>query len=184
MTSVTFADSITKMGIEAFSGCTSLRSATLPTSLTKIPDNAFQDCTDLRSVTIGSYVTSIGDSAFAGCDSLEEVTIPPNVTRIGYDAFDDFTLIKGYNGTAAQKDAEENDIDFENLGSSYGAAVRLSTTSLTVAVNGTNTFTVTNPTNGGFSVSSNSLSLIHISPKRNVYGRASKPPPGVGPHFR
>ena len=159
LTSVTFADSITKMGIEAFSGCTSLRSATLPTSLTKIPDNAFQDCTDLRSVTIGSYVTSIGDSAFAGCDSLEEVTIPPNVTRIGYDAFDDFTLIKGYNGTAAQKYAEENDIDFENLGSSYGAAVRLSTTSLTVAVNGTNTFTVTNPTNGGFSVSSNSSAV-------------------------
>ena len=22
------------------------------------------------------------------------------------------------------------------------------------------------------------------TPKRNVYGRASKPPPGVGPHFR
>ena len=91
---------------------------------------------DLRSVTIGSHVTSIGDSAFSGCDSLEEITIPPNVTRIGYDAFDDFILIKGYNGTAAQKYAEENDIDFENLGSSYSAAVRLSTSSLTVPVNG------------------------------------------------
>ena len=159
LTSVTFADSITKMGIEAFSGCTSLRSAVLPASLTKIPDNAFQDCMDLRSVTIGSHVTSIGDSAFSGCDSLEEITIPPNVTRIGYDAFDDFILIKGYNGTAAQKYAEENDIDFENLGSSYSAAVRLSTSSLTVPVNGSNTFTVTNPTNGSFSVTSNSSAV-------------------------
>ena len=162
MTSVTFANSITKIGIEAFSGCSSLRSATLPTSLTKIPDSAFQDCSDLRSVTIGSNVTSIGDSAFAGCDELDEVTIPPNVTRIGYDAFEDFITIKGYTGSAAEKYAKENDIDFVNLGNSYSAAVRLSTSSLGVAVNGTNTFTVTNPTSSNYSVTSNS-SAVSVS---------------------
>ncbi len=159
MTSVTFANSITKMGIEAFSGCSSLRSATLPTSLTKIPDSAFEDCSDLRSVTIGSAVTSIGDSAFAGCDELEEVTIPPNVTRIGYDAFDDYVTIRGYTGSAAEKYAKENDLDFVNLGNSYSAAVRLSTSALSVAVNGTNTFTVTNPTTSNYSVTSNSSAV-------------------------
>lgn len=159
MTSITFANSITKIGLEAFSGCSSLRSASLPTSLTKIPDNAFEGCSDLRSVTIGSAVTSIGDSAFEGCDELDEVTIPPNVTRIGYDAFEDFITIKGYTGSAAEKYAKENDIDFVNLGNSYSAAVRLSVSSLSVAIGGTNSFTVTNPTNGSYSVSSNSSAV-------------------------
>ena len=159
MTSVTFANSITKIGLEAFSGCSSLRSATLPSSLTKIPDNAFEGCSDLRSVTIGNAVTSIGDSAFAGCDELDEVTIPPNVTRIGYDAFEDFITIKGYSGSAAEKYAKNNDIDFVNLGNSYSAAVRLSVSSLSVAVGATNSFTVTNPTNGSYSVSSNSSAV-------------------------
>lgn len=159
MTSVTFANSITKIGLEAFSGCSSLRSVTLPSSLTKVLDNTFEGCSDLRSVTIGSAVTSIGDSAFAGCDELDEITIPPNVTRIGYDAFEDFITIKGYAGSAAEKYAKEYDIDFVNLGNSYSAAVRLSVSSLSVAVGGTNSFTVTNPTNGSYSVSSNSSAV-------------------------
>lgn len=157
--SVVLADSITKMGLEAFAGCSSLQSVTLPANLTKIPDSAFEDCSELDGVTIGNAVTSIGDSAFAGCDSLEEITIPPNVTRIGYDAFEDFITIRGYAGSAAEKYAKEYDIDFVNLGNSYSAAVRLSVSSLSVAVGATNSFTVTNPTNGSYSVSSNSSAV-------------------------
>lgn len=159
ITGITFANSITKFGVEAFSGCAELKYADLPTSLTKIPDGAFEGCSSLERVTIGSAVTSIGDNAFMGCDLLDKVTIPPNVTRIGYDAFEDFITIKGYAGSAAEKYAKEYDLEFVNLGNSYSAAVRLSVSSLSVAVGGTNSFTVTNPTNGSYSVSSNSSAV-------------------------
>lgn len=156
VTSFSLANSITKIGIEAFSGCSSLERVTLPNSLTKIPDSAFEDCGNLDTVTIGNSVTTIGDAAFSGC-YLDEVTIPSSVTRIGYDAFDDDVTIKGYAGSAAEKYAKENDLDFENLGSSpSNTGVHLSTNSLSVPLNGTNTFTVTNPTSGSYSVSSNS----------------------------
>ena len=83
LTSVTIPDSVTSIGHWAFSGCTSLTSVTIPDSVTSIGDGAFSGCTSLTSVTIRDSVTSIGDKAFSGCTSLTSVTIPDSVTSIG-----------------------------------------------------------------------------------------------------
>ena len=48
---------------------------TIGNSVTSIGDNAFSDCTSLISVTIGNSVTSIGGSAFSGCSGLTQVNI-------------------------------------------------------------------------------------------------------------
>ena len=53
----------------------------------KIGNNAFSNCSSLKSITIPSNVTSIGSSAFNGCSSLQSITIPESVTSIGAYAF-------------------------------------------------------------------------------------------------
>ena len=88
--SVTYNDveySVTTIGEQAFSYCTSLTSVTIPNSVTSIGDGAFDHCTSLTSITIGNSVTSIGNSAFYFCRSLTSITIPNSVTSIGEAAF-------------------------------------------------------------------------------------------------
>jgi BspA type Leucine rich repeat region (6 copies) len=87
LTSVTIPNSVTNLGSHAFFFCTSLTSVTIGNSVTSIRDNAFDSCTSLTNVTIGNSVTNIGYMAFSLCSSLTSVTIPNSVTSIGYGAF-------------------------------------------------------------------------------------------------
>ena len=82
--------SVTSIGEEAFSGCTSLVSIDMP-SVTSIEDYAFYGCTSLVSIDMPS-VTSIEDYAFYDCTSLTFVDIPASVTSIGWSAFSSFDL--------------------------------------------------------------------------------------------
>ena len=80
-------NSVTSIGVNAFSGCGSLTSAVIPNSVTSIGDYAFYNCSGLTSVVIPNSVTSIGNGAFFGCTGLTSVTIPNSVTSIGNSAF-------------------------------------------------------------------------------------------------
>ena len=88
LTSITIPDSVTSIGLCAFSGCSSLTSITIPGSVTSIGYSAFDACSSLTSITIPGSVTSIGNSAFYECSSLTIVTILGSVTSIGDSAFD------------------------------------------------------------------------------------------------
>ncbi|WP_407385897.1 leucine-rich repeat protein [Ruminococcus sp.] len=87
VTELTIPDSVTRIGSDAFYGCTDLTSATIPDSVTEIGECAFYGCTGLTSVTIPDSVTSIGKSSFYGCTGLTNVTIPNSVTSIGKSSF-------------------------------------------------------------------------------------------------
>jgi hypothetical protein len=87
LASVSLPDSLTSIGQCAFSGCTSLASIYLPGSLTSIGSSAFSGCTKLASIYLPDAITSIGQSAFYGCTSLASISLPGSLTSIEYQAF-------------------------------------------------------------------------------------------------
>ena len=88
LTSLNIPEGVTSIGKEAFYRCTGLTSVTFPLSLTSIAETAFAICSQLTSVTIPGGVTNIGNSAFALCSQLMSVIISEGVTNIGTYTFD------------------------------------------------------------------------------------------------
>ena len=64
---------------------------TIPASVTKIGSNAFGGCSGLTSVTIPVGVTEIGDYAFSGCSGLTSVTIYAKKLRSYYSGVFEYT---------------------------------------------------------------------------------------------
>ena len=87
LTAINIPESVTSIGHYAFCYCRSLTTINIPEGVTSIEDYAFYDCRILTSITLPEGVTSIGTSAFAFCTSLTAITIPEGVTSIGSDAF-------------------------------------------------------------------------------------------------
>ncbi len=85
---ISFPDSITVIGGEAFRSCEALKRVTLPSSLELIGQYAFAECPALTRVTFTPGMDGIGYSAFANCTSLMSINLPSSVTRIGAYAFD------------------------------------------------------------------------------------------------
>jgi len=61
----------------------------IPNSVTTIGVDAFSECTSLTSITIPEGVTSIGERAFMGCTSLTAVTFLGDAPKADEEAFDD-----------------------------------------------------------------------------------------------
>ena len=96
---VTIGTSITSIGSDAFSGCSSLTSVTIPNSVTSIGDWAFSGCSGLTSVTIGNSVTEIGQFAFSSCTGLTSVDIGNSVPTINAGAFSGCSSLTSVNIT-------------------------------------------------------------------------------------
>lgn len=65
---------ITKVGEDAFRGCTELTSVNIPEVLT-ISSSAFSECSKLTSIYVPN-VTTLGENAFYQCAALEKVCFP------------------------------------------------------------------------------------------------------------
>ncbi len=91
-TSVTIPNSVTTIGENVFSGCTSLASVTIPDSVTEIGYTAFYNCKSLTSITIPDSVTKIRGYAFCGCSSLTSVYCKPTTPPTGDDDMFDYNV--------------------------------------------------------------------------------------------
>ena len=87
ITSVFIPNSVETIGIEAFTGCTELKSVRLPMQLESIEPWTFYCCESLTSIDIPEGVTSIGEYAFANCKQMKEIVIPSSVTHFGKSVF-------------------------------------------------------------------------------------------------
>ncbi len=75
LTSVTIGDQIEKIGENAFSGCSNLKTVTLGKNVTEIEKKAFYKNTSLKKITIPASIKKIGASAFQGAKKLKTITI-------------------------------------------------------------------------------------------------------------
>lgn len=106
---------LTKIGAEAFFGCTGLKSLSLPASLRTLEYSVFFGCTGINETvvlpanleTIGAatfyecssvdgfvfsqckHLSSIGSLTFGRCTKITEIDLPASVTSIAGDVFDD-----------------------------------------------------------------------------------------------
>ena len=63
---------VTKIGDDAFLGCTNLTQITIPDSVTEIGEFAFQDCTGLTDVTLPNEIQVLNHT-FEGCTGLKHI---------------------------------------------------------------------------------------------------------------
>lgn len=87
ITSLTIPDEITKIGTNAFRGCSDLASITIPNTVQTIGSNAFQDCTSLTSIKFPSGISAVTAGVCSGCTNLTSIEIPSSVTSIASSAF-------------------------------------------------------------------------------------------------
>jgi hypothetical protein len=81
---------VTTIGDYAFfysEAATALKSITIANGVTSIGVEAFDNCESLTSVTIPGSVTSIGDYAFYYCPPLDNVYFDGNAPTVGSDVF-------------------------------------------------------------------------------------------------
>jgi len=144
--SVTVQEGVTAIGDSAFAGLM-IRSAVLPQSLTSIGVMAFSYCPDLNSVMMQEGIKNIGILAFHMCPSLRSVIIPKSVETIGEEAFGyrseegEFfkydISIRGYKNSEAEKYADKNGFRF--ISASAGNASDLYFRNVLKAFQGTDT---------------------------------------------
>lgn len=110
VTSITFDESLTTIGAEAFSGCTNLTTLNLPNTVETFGDDAFRNCTNLPVVgdyqmagdyiivkvvdtdnteyTIGDDIIYVAEEAFIGCSETPIVYCEQEVAPLaGTNAF-------------------------------------------------------------------------------------------------
>ncbi|MCR5021931.1 leucine-rich repeat domain-containing protein [Ruminococcus sp.] len=121
---INFPDGLESINEYAFQNCKKLVSISLPDSVTSIGNMAFCNCDSLTDVKLSANINSINKSNFYKCTSLKELEVPASLKTIGGNTFtsnyrsadenkeSSFTL-KCYNGSAAEKHALENAVNFK-----------------------------------------------------------------------
>lgn len=113
---------VTKIGTNAFYGCSQLTSITIPSTIKnmdaafpsnpklsqvtltngiyRISSSAFKDCTGLTEIKVPTSVYEICPGAFNGCTNLKRVLLEKNIKTINVNAFKDCTNLSDvkYNG--------------------------------------------------------------------------------------
>jgi len=80
----------------AFYGIYSLNRVTFPDSLTAIGSNAFERCTNLKDVCFNEGLSTISSRAFVQCNALTKIELPYSITALADDIFNECYSIEEY----------------------------------------------------------------------------------------
>ncbi len=112
---ITIPGGVHTIGELAFYKKDRINGVTIPGTVKTIEYGAFAFCENLRSVEIKSGTKTIGEDAFEYCECMFEFIAPKSITSIGNDAFYGCydLLISCFSGSAMEKYAIDNDLDYE-----------------------------------------------------------------------
>lgn len=89
-----FAQSLSIIKEEAFSGCDNLLSITIPDKVYNIDKDAFGGCSNLRTAIIMGTLSNVKEGAFGDCEDLEEIFyLGTSSPIVGTNAISDNTTI-------------------------------------------------------------------------------------------
>ena len=100
------APNLTKMGRDAFSGCTSLLKADYPLCTSLSNSNHFSGCTKLAEVNL-PLLTGITGSMFTNCKALASISLP-SATDMSTGAFSGCTSLSSVNLPALTGNVKQN----------------------------------------------------------------------------
>lgn len=116
--SVILGTKLSTIGDNAFSGCVSLKSLSFPDSLTKIGAYAFYSC-PIAELSFGDKLSSIGEHAFDGSSKLTKASFTSAETSFGESCFGSATadfVIYGNYDSSAESYAGMSNFDFKPIG--------------------------------------------------------------------
>ncbi len=76
---IVIPNGVTGIPVDAFDGCTTVKSIVIPEGVTTLGQYTFRGCTNLESVTVPSTMTAISNNAFQSCNKLNAV----HITNLG-----------------------------------------------------------------------------------------------------
>lgn len=94
ITDLSFPESVTSIGSEAFYGCSGLKKIDFSNNIKEIQGSAFRNCSKLSEITLPDSLKTIGSYAFNQCSALSEITLPDSLQTIGEQAFYQCTALK------------------------------------------------------------------------------------------
>ena len=86
--SITWNNTLIKIGNEAFSGC-GIKELNLPDSVKSIGKISFSNCRELEKVKLSENLKTIPEYAFQACKKLQKIEFPKNLNAIELCAFID-----------------------------------------------------------------------------------------------
>ena len=97
LTNVTFAsNNVTKIGAQAFKGCSNLATISLPSSVSYIGTSAFEACSKLNNINLQN-VSYIGNSAFKNAfKDIPASSVEVNVDKANYVGTNAFESTSGF----------------------------------------------------------------------------------------
>ena len=82
---------VTKIGDQAFMGCTELTSINMPNTITSIGSQSFEGTSKLENISFSENITTIGEKAFRGCVGLTMLVLPPKLSYLEKKVFQNCT---------------------------------------------------------------------------------------------
>ena len=94
----------------AFKDCANITSVTLPATIDSIGLQAFNGCSAMKSINLGdTKLRELQVSTFLYCRSLENITIPATVTTVGINPFMENLALKAINVASGNKNFKSVD---------------------------------------------------------------------------